>query len=424
VTNLLRAAVLACILTYAAPAAVAQTTSIEALLPASIGDFTVDEYYSDDEMPLYSNPFFSGLPTLRAGAAYSSEAGGEVHIGLIIVNELYPGVVGLDNDQAALGLVSFRDATLTPNKGYYEASVETNMDELVMGRAIVARPLGGHAVLIAETFAPESVSTSDLRHLLTSLDLDALGAYARSHSTVNAAVWNFLATMPSVIEGHARAGFHIESDGRRRPLISVNAMYGDAEEPAYAIVASAAGPEITDIADILPFDPSQGLTETSVGEWRALDGVVDGIGGLVVLGDVALVGLFELSGSSSPEDRLATIEGLDLDRVFAAASGYRGSAEAAPSFVEHENGSSEMRLVSWAHVLEAELVRAIIEIDDERIVFAAGHPQLDEFSMMDILLSHHEEHPFLRRVVLIETRGETVVVETRPASLEEAIAPR
>jgi hypothetical protein len=423
VTHTLRTGLIACFFAFVVPLAVAQTGDVERLLPASIGEFTVDEHYTDEQMPLFGNTFFSGLPAFRMGAAYTSETGGEVHVSVIMVNERYPGVIGLNDEQAALGLVSFRDAPLAPHEGWHEASVEENMDEMIIGRAIVARPLTGHAVLMAETYTPESVSTAKLRNLLAQLDLDALTDHARTHGDVNSAVWDLLTAMPLSLAGQAIAGFHIESDGMRMPVVSVNALYGDADEPEFAVVASGAGPEVTDITEILPFRPSADLTETTFGDWRALDGVIDGVGGHIVMGDLAVVGLFHLSPTSTMEHRRDILSGVDIQGIFDSAANFRTTARAAappPS----DSANSEMRLVSWAHVVDGDLIRSIIEIDDEQIVFPAGHPQLADFSLMDILLSHNEEHPFLRRIVSIESRGEAVIIETRPASLEEAIAPR
>jgi hypothetical protein len=411
-----------CVATLGTSLSSVQAQSIEDVLPSSIGAFNVEEFYSDERQPLYGNAFFSGLPTLRQGAAYLSEAGGEVLIQLIQVNEAYTRVLGLPDTESALGLVNFSSGELTSLDGWFEANVEHNPDELMLGRSILARPLAGYAALVLETFSPDVVSMDELRSIAKSLDIDALESYARQSTDIHSDVWGFLQAFPRELDALPLTGFHIESDGSRQPMISVNALYGHGEEPTLALVATAAGPGITDIIETHPFDPSADLTETTFGEWRAVDGVIQEVGGFVVMDDLAWVALFHMSESSQHEHRRALMDGVDIAGMFRVAAEYHNSGEVIARAAEPE--STEMRLVSWAHVVESDLISEIIEITDERIVFRAGHPQLDDFSMMDILLSHHEANPFLRRIVAIDVSGGSVVIETRPASLEEAVAPR
>ncbi|CAN5469923.1 hypothetical protein BH23BAC4_BH23BAC4_15850 [soil metagenome] len=215
-------------------------------------------------------------------------------------------------------------------------------------------------------------------------------------------------------------------------MVAITGMYGDTgREPQYAVVALALGNTTKPLSETLPFNPdtevSQGRAVESTFRGRsAYDVETSDATGFVVLSETAWLATFDMSEGASPESRRALMELLDLDRFFAAAETYRttDALEMASGLEsEVESAPREMRLVSWAHIVESDLVDAIIEIGDEHILFASGHPQLDEFDPMDIVLSHHEANPFLRRVIFVEQRGETVYIETRPASLEEAIAP-
>ena len=78
-------------------------------------------------------------------------------------------------------------------------------------------------------------------------------------------------------------------------------------------------------------------------------------------------------------------------------------------------------IAPWTKVVERDLLEDLEEVHENRLVFRRGHQLLEDLSRMDLIVSGHEEAPFLRRVVEIERSEEQVRIETRQAEITDAM---
>ncbi|CAN5470086.1 hypothetical protein BH23BAC4_BH23BAC4_15860 [soil metagenome] len=153
------------------------TSQIEQLLPQTLGGLALEEAYSDDSMPLYGYQHVGPLPALREGGYYWLDPEAHVHVGLVVLNAGFAALPGPEDEFVALRLLTFDAAQLTAVQyqglNAFEGRLAPDPDGFMEERVVVAVPLGGHAILIVESAAPEVIGLTQMREMLGELDLGA-----------------------------------------------------------------------------------------------------------------------------------------------------------------------------------------------------------------------------------------------------------
>jgi hypothetical protein len=400
--------------------------AIRALFPATLLGLELSYYADDDWMMRHRGRVVQGeLPVHRVSAAYSDGIERNIFVHFLMAN---PGLAGLFSDphHGALELASLEVGQLQRSEmdglTLFEGSVviETPGEPEETLRLVVS--LRGHAVIAMETILPGRLTLDLLKESLSELDLAAFQAIADTFSDDNGPLWTTLSLLPENVLGEPRTALYIESDGKRkgRDIMVMGGYGGEPANPAlvFSVVALSDG----------RYQPEELRAMFGIGPDIEPDRMVQGRplfktlmedrAAAALLGESGIVWLMA-NYQVSARILADVLEAMDIDTVFDVIRSFSlaSSEKAMPTPSAYESG--ELRLVSWAHVVDEGMLEYFDEVGNEYLIVRKGHPVLDGLSPMSILVAPD----FLRRVVVIENLGERLRFHTVVAGLEEIMRP-